>query len=135
MELSEDLLFKCAAVELTLNNVRAVILSVYRTPNADIELHLEKIDILLNKLVNDPILIFLAGDFNINILRDNCNSAALLSLLGSYDLLPRIFEPTRLSNGAQSCIDNIFTNCNNFTAEVLLYSYFGPHRPDGDIPA
>lgn len=119
MELSEDLMFECAAIELILNNVRTVILSVYRTPNTDIDLFLGKIDTLLNKLIDDKVLIFLTGDFNVNILRDDCKTAAFLSLLSSYDLLPAIFEPTRFGSGAQSCIDNIFTNSKNFAGEIL----------------
>lgn len=116
---SEEKTFECSAVGLVLGKYHIVILSVYRSPNADIELFLNKVEIVIDKLVSENVLIFLAGDFNIDILRYDRESAAFLSLLGSFNLFPSIREYTRISGNSNTCIDNIFTNSSSYLSRVL----------------
>nr|CAI5828624.1 unnamed protein product [Callosobruchus analis] len=55
--------------------------------------------------------IVIAGDFNIELLKDNKHKTQLISLMWSFHLFQTIFENTRgASDLCASCINNIFTN-------------------------
>ena len=53
-----------------------------------------------------------AGDFNINLLRTQCNNNAKLFLNITYSnyYFPVILRPTRITNNSCTLIDNIFIN-------------------------
>ena len=77
---------------------------MYRPPSGDkhrfVELLTECIELKLS------IAIFIAGDFNINVLNNDNNHFELLS--NNTDLRPKISEPTRIASN--TCIDNVITN-------------------------
>lgn len=52
----------------------------------------------------------IAGDFNIELLKDNKLKREFLSIVSSFNLNQTIFKYTRVSDHGASCIDNIFTN-------------------------
>ena len=62
--------------------------------------------------------LFIAGDFNINLLKTNTDADALdfFDLMSNNMLLPAISLPTRISSGTETLIDNIFTNIINSDA-------------------
>lgn len=110
---------ECAGAELILTGTKIVILACYRAPNTQIDAFLNILESILTKIANDKCMIFLTGDFNINLSIQDLNSNNLLSLLNSFDLYPTILEATRITTHCRSCIDNIHTNCNEYTSEVL----------------
>lgn len=116
---SEKFIFECAAIEFSINNIKVVVLSVYRSPSSDVNIFLSKIENILSRLAAENVLLFLAGDFNIDIKRSNNDPANFLSLLASFNVTPSISEYTRISGTAKSCIDNIFSNCNTITPRIL----------------
>lgn len=74
---------------------------------------------LITKTFNESSLIFIAGNFNINIkVSDKC-ALDFLSLLSSFDVYPSVTDYTQVSRTSKSCIDNIYTNCKSYTAEIL----------------
>lgn len=111
--------FECAAAECKIGNKQIIIVTVYRTPKADLGVFIEKLEFLLLSIIREDKLIFLAGDFNIEMLRDNDIRTDFLSLLQSFHLQQTIFEDTRVTATSESCLDNIFTNCDIFQAHVI----------------
>ena len=62
------------------------------------------------------------GDFNINLL--NCQlTEEFINTIVSYDFLPNILQPTRITDHTATLIDNIFFNSNEFcsTSGNLVY--------------
>lgn len=53
------------------------------------------------------------------MLEDNNDKAYFTSILDSFNLHQTIFEYTRITPNSQSCIDNIFTNCQDHHACVI----------------
>ena len=66
----------------------------------------------LKKLNKEKKDVYIAGDFNIDLLQyeNNSKCSDFFNLVTSYGFLPLIIQPTRFSNTTQTLIDNIFTN-------------------------
>ena len=67
---------------------------------------------LLDKVSSENKLIFLTGGFNVDLLKadTNKNFAEYLDILSSYDFLPHIILPTRVTDISSTVIHNIFFN-------------------------
>lgn len=103
--------FECSAVECSLGKTSGtLIISVYRPPSGDINIFLNKIEQLLLNVFKENKLVFLSGDFNIELLQDSGIKTEFLSIMNSFNLNITISENTRISDRSASCIDNIFTN-------------------------
>ena len=67
-------------------------------------------------------LIYLAGDFNIDILKNNEKyNDDFLDLIYSYSLYPLIFRPTCVTDKSETLIDNILTNDLNNVGGILMF--------------
>ena len=90
---------------------------MYKHPNYDkndfISNHLNKLVSKLTKESNKNI--FIAGDFNYNLLNINSNDnvSEFLETLTNNFLLPAISLPTRVTYDTSTLIDNIFSNSVN----------------------
>ena len=71
---------------------------------------------MLNKVTDNHKPIFLAGDFNFNLLKYGVHhdTTNFLDILHSHYFLPLITAPTRISSHSATLIDNIFINNNDF---------------------
>ena len=120
-------------VEVQNHNGKNFIVGViYRPPNNNLDIFLEKLEEVLIKVTRENKEVYLMGDFNIDLLStENNNTLKLISILSSYAFSPHIGNPTRISNTSQTLIDNIFSNAidnNNFTNGVLYYD-ISDHLP------
>ena len=86
---------------------------IYRHPGSDIEKFTEYLKYTLPKLINKKV--FMMGDFNINLLNFNSHAPTndFVNTFFSYNFLPCINHPTRISHISSTIIDNIFTNLTN----------------------
>ena len=68
--------------------------------------------------------IYLCGDFNIDLLqietKQNYNQC--YDMLCSYGFLPKIIQPTRVTEYHSTLIDNIFSN--NLTDDTKVVTFF-----------
>ena len=73
----------------------------------------------LSKLNKENKEIFLAGDFNFDLLKTetDTNTQNFYDLMCSYGTLPQIIQPTRVTPNTATIIDNIFTN--NITDDII----------------
>ena len=106
---------------------------VYRPPNSDIQLFIEKITELLNGVRNENKTLYLMGDFNINILaaEDHLPTSEFLESMYSYGLFPLISKPTRMTQTTETLIDNIFTNdvTNSHCHQGIFFNDISDHFP------
>ena len=99
---------------------------VYRPPDKDMKELLDYMNEILSLLRPERKLIYILGDFNINLLNNETHqlTAEFLEVMYSYTLYPLINKPTRVTTNTATLIDNIFHNnlISNETVYVLLIS-------------
>lgn len=115
----------------TENNM--VIGAIYRPPGTQLE---DSINILVQKLTqleHEHKSCYLMGDYNVNLLNAETHSTTGLFLqsLYSFNYVPLITKPTRLTASSATIIDNIFTNVINFGCAFhgILFSDITDHFP------
>ena len=87
---------------------------------------------MLEKFSKEQKLIFLLGDFNINLLNYNVHHPTndCLGSLASNSIIPYILQPTRLTSHSKTLIDNIFSNI--LSSEIIsgnLTATISDHLP------
>jgi hypothetical protein len=85
---------------------------IYRPPGLSIIDFNSSLNEILTKLKDENKLIFIAGDFNINILNTDTHlpTSEFLDNMYSASFLPLITKPTRVTEHTATLIDNIYCN-------------------------
>lgn len=110
---------ECACIECHLGQELFIVITIYRPPNGDLQIFFSQLELLLIQIVNENKKVLVAGDFNIELAKDNNSKADFLSIMNSFLMYPTIHENTRITLTSKSCIDNIFCN---FTVDILSSS-------------
>ena len=116
-----------AAMECDLQGELVLVLSVYRPSGANIEIFFDRFESLLSAVMKENKVVIVAGDFNVEMLKNNANKEDFGALLESFGLKQTIFENTRISKKSSSCIDNIFVNLDNIVHSVVLHTFTSDH--------
>ena len=87
-----------------------IIGEIYKPPHICHNQLSEYIEKLLDTLETESKQVFLAGDFNYNMLSEDKKAKAFINLMSSYGLFPCITRHTRCQNSCHSSLDNIFIN-------------------------
>ena len=84
---------------------------VYRPPNSSMLNFNKEFEIFLSKINKENKIIYLLGDYNINVLNTGCHSqtSEFVDILYSNHLFPLITKPTRIVGNKGTIIDNIIT--------------------------
>ena len=111
-----------------------IIGTIYRKPDSDIRNFIDSLSLKLNKLSNENKLVYLLGDFNINLLNTDSHvlTGEFVDMMYSHHLFPLISRPTRITQLSATLIDNIFTNnINNFDSSIngILVTDISDHFP------
>lgn len=112
-KLAMDKHFECCGTYIP--TLKIIILCIYRTPNSDLNIFFDKLNLILNDITkksNKKVII--TGDLNIDILKNNAISSRLHDIVLNYNLIFHIVEPTR----QKSCIDHMISNIENAKGEV-----------------
>lgn len=105
--------------------VSIAVLSVYRSPAADISNFLLNLEDILTHTtkVSPRAAIVLCGDFNIDLLKPSCSRTKFLDLLHSFHLYETVSTPTRITATTSTLIDNIFTTIGDKLWRLLRVEY------------
>ena len=111
---------------------------VYRPPNQNTALFLEKFNDILTIITTDNKHCYVMGDFNLDLLQYNHHvpTQEFIDSLFSHAFFPLISNPTRLTSYSATLIDNIFTNnlsqhvfngivLNDLSDHLPVFTYFG----------
>ena len=84
---------------------------IYRHPRYNFKDFMHYLENCLIKLTKENKEIYLCGDFNIDLLKieDNQNYQLFYNMLCSFGFLPKIVQPTRVTDHHSTLIDNIFS--------------------------
>lgn len=100
------------SVEINLHNTKNIIVcTVNRPPNTNVDLILEDLNILSERINHENKDVYLMGDFNIDLLNsDNNYYNTFVNILQANSFIGAIDKPTRMTENTSTLIDNIFTN-------------------------
>ena len=106
---------------------------IYRPPNENMDIFNDYVTNLLDSLQTENKVIYLCGDFNINLLNSSTHTETdnFLNCLYSHSIFPLISKPTRKARNSATLIDNIFTNdiANSEIVSGILYTDISDHFP------
>jgi exonuclease III len=107
--LGEETNFGLSLTELI--DHKLYIVCIYRAPDGQIDIFINKLEILIHKLLTKNKALLLCGDWNIDILHNNNNNQKdLLDLLQRYNLVNTVQSPTRMTKSTSSTIDLMIIN-------------------------
>jgi hypothetical protein len=91
---------------------------IYRPPGLNVDDFTSILSSILDILKSENKLVYLCGDFNINLLQSDTHlpTANFIDVLYSASFFPFITKPTRITETTATLIDNIF--CNNIQQYV-----------------
>ena len=110
-EILESIIIEIPKSEIsTTSNV--IIGVIYRPPGGNIEKFNELFSGIIEKLKKEKKLIYLLGDFNLNLLNAESHqlTSIFLDILYAASFFPLINRPTRITNGSATLIDNVLCN-------------------------
>ncbi|MBY0580760.1 MAG: hypothetical protein K2P53_03665 [Rickettsiales bacterium] len=92
---------------------------IYKHPCMDTNDFTSIMSALLQKINSENKSVFLLGDYNIDLIQSNNDTATsdFLNLLSFHNIHPFITLPTRITNHSATIIDNIFSNL--ITNEII----------------
>ena len=106
------------------NEKNIYLANIYRPPkensnNEIIQQFITEISVVISEINKSNSVIIFTGDFNIDLLRTQQRSIFkdFLEMMVSFNLLPSLTLPTRISENSATIIDNVFSN----------YGYYGSY--------
>ena len=127
----DNLQFESIFIEIQKPKKNILLGVVYRPPDQSVRLFLEQFELLLNTLRKENKVLYLMGDFNINLFHVNsCQYVTdFLDLLMVNSIYPMIHFPTRITENSCTLIDNIFTNNLEYLLSGTIISDISDHLP------
>ena len=120
-------------IEIINKQAKNILVGVmYRPPHSNIDMFVDRLEESLSLISRENKIIYLMGDYNINLLPHALNNIGLrlLTTLSSYSLHPHINKATRITSITETLIDNIFSNIFNENSQNgILYSDISDHLP------
>jgi exonuclease III len=108
MNLGREKVFEISAIELV--DFKIIVVCIYRSPNSNVANFLELLEETVNKVLLRGRFLVLCGDWNINLLVNNTQQKALISILLANNLLNTVSRPTRVTPTSSSLIDEMIRN-------------------------
>ena len=119
-------------IELTTKPKNTLVGIIYRPPNSKVDLFIECLTEMLQKLDLQNKKCYLMGDFNLDLLKidENQYTKDFINQMFSSTFYPLISKPTRITNISATLIDNIFVNDLDECHKCgILYTDLSDHLP------
>jgi predicted outer membrane repeat protein len=110
--ISEEKNFEMSITELP--GYKILIVCVYRSPDGKFDIFLNKLELIIQKLILKDRIFILSGDWNINFLEESVNLNELKILLLKYNLVNTVQSPTRITKNTSTLLDVIILNKKNY---------------------
>ena len=104
---------------------------IYKHLTANVEEFTIKFDEFLNQLNPNKYDMYIMGDMNIDLLKYHCHQQTerYLDMIYSFNLLPVITKPTRITSHTATLIDHIYTNTINRLTSGIATVDISDHLP------
>lgn len=119
---------ECCGCEWVTNTSKVHrLLAIYRSPSADFKLFLEKFELVLEAIFSLDSVLWVTGDFNVDVADDtNKNKDNLVNLMSQFGLYSIVNDYKRVTSTSKTRIDNIFVNFN--ISSRVVDTYMSDHR-------
>ena len=107
-ELGEEKSFELSVTELV--QYAVIVICIYRSPDGKFDTFLNKLKLLIQKLMVKHKTLILCGDWKINFLQNSPQKRELNSLLLRYNLKDIVNVPTRITKTIATLLDIVITN-------------------------
>ena len=113
------------------NNRHILIGCIYRHPSAGMDEFTVKLEELIKESNLNKYDTYILGDMNIDLLKHHTHqqTGQYIDMLYSYDLLPVITKPTRITSHTATLIDHIYTNTINNLVSGIVTVDISDHLP------
>ena len=95
---------------IELETTKIGIVSLYRPPNANLKKCLEEIRLILEHCEKIELKIYIVGDFNIDLLKNNSVAKSYEDIVLNYQYLQTVHSPTRINKNSSTMIDHVLIN-------------------------
>jgi exonuclease III len=114
----EEKTFELSLIDLPTFNVNIV--CIYRSPGSKPEIFMEKLELVIQKLLKKRKILILCGDWNIDFLSEDSVKKDLMELLLRYNLENTVKAPTRLTPNTKTLLDVIIINKAYYTTPATI---------------
>jgi hypothetical protein len=129
---SIELYFECCGIKIS-KPYKIILFCIYRSTfyskcafNIFFNRLTNVLDLCCKKYPKHKLII--AGDFNIDILKESPPRFKFVDILGRYNICLHINDPTRLTCGSNTCIDNIASNFKpDYCSCTIVGGYLSDH--------
>jgi exonuclease III len=104
----EEKNFEMCLIELPMYKLHIV--CIYRSPDGQLNKFLNKLELVIQKLVNKNKTLLPCGYWNIDFLRENNDQKDVTDLLLRYNLVNTVKSPTRITTSTNTLLDVIIIN-------------------------
>ena len=119
----DDCSFENVWIECTKNDLKSIVSGIYRHPGGNVSHFNVDMDNCLSRSRNYKNAIW-GGDVNIDILQQEPGSVDYCTTLASYNMLPYITRPTRITNHSATLIDHLFVRLEKTDRSVCSGNFF-----------
>jgi hypothetical protein len=109
----EEMQFEFCTSSYVMGNFKFLVIGVYRSPNSDIKIFLDRLSTLIDFYSKKFSNIIIGGDINIDVLKKNHSQKLLRDTLKSHNMKFIVNFPTRITESSQTAIDNFFIDENS----------------------
>lgn len=104
--LLEERQFEFCACSYSISTFKFIVITVYRSPNSDVNIFLDRLNILVDYFSKRFVKIIVAGDLNIDVLINDNKHKLLKQVLKSHNMRYLVTFPTRIAETSSTAIDN-----------------------------
>lgn len=108
--LLEERQFEFCMTKFVVGQIRFILVGIYRSPSTSVDIFLDRLEYLIERINKNNSQIIIAGDLNINVLVNNKDHTNLKHLLKRNNMYYTVNFPTRVFNNSVSALDNFLTN-------------------------
>lgn len=102
--------------------------AIYRPPSGHKQSFFDKLELIVTRFSASKY--YVVGDFNLDLLGCDHSINVFCDIMQSYNLVPSVTKPTRITRTSATVIDNIFSNqIRAIDKSVILISDISDHLP------
>ena len=123
--------YESCFIEIERKNAKNILVGVIYRSHTPIDNFALDMVTVFNKINAENKMVYVMGDFNIDLLKDDTDRAThdYIDLIYSHSLIPTIYKPTRITETSATIIDNILTNCESIINSTILVTDISDHFP------
>ena len=116
--LGEEKGMEVSAIEIVKYGI--IVICIYRSPDGQIGTFFDKLEKIIQRLIEKHKTLILCGDWNINLLQSSPHTKELNDLFLRYNLKSLVNVPTRITKNTASLLDVVITNEVKYVNSILV---------------